>query len=253
MIGGVVVFLALVLVRIGAFVTFLPLFGGQAVPRLVKIGMVLSLSVFWVPEVAAQGLQRWMFAPPGWAIFVLIVGKEALLGAVLGYAFGLFLLPARIAGEYLTQELGLSFGNLVDPGSGVSGGAITLFLDMTSALLFLVLDIHHVLLAVFHATFTLYPLGGPAVQLSPENAVVAAQLVQHWGLSLIAPVGLTLFLTTIILALMARSSPQMNMFAVGFPLRILVGLLALLLLLPGIIAAMTAAFDQTEAMLRHLV
>src|SRR5262245_61263501 len=108
---------ALVLARVGAFVAVLPLLGGGAVPRLVKLGLTVALGCSWFgtlfaklpPEGLSASLQS------SWPALGVAAGREMLLGALLGYAFGLFLLPARAAGEVLSQETGLSLGGLLDP------------------------------------------------------------------------------------------------------------------------------------------
>jgi flagellar biosynthetic protein FliR len=167
-----------------------------------------------------------------------------LLGGILGYGLGLFLVPVQIAGEYLTQEMGLSFGSQVNPGTSMAASPLTQILELLAIAIFFGVDGHHVLIGILDATFTQYPLVGALPKLPVERLVSGATLAQEWGLMLAAPIGLLLFLTTVFLALLSRAAPQMNLYAVGFPLRLGVGLAAVLLLLPGWIAAVVSAFSQ---------
>src|SRR5262249_1599922 len=157
----------------------------------------------------------------------IALGREALLGGLVGYLFGLFLMPARIAGDFLAQEMGLSFGNMVGVTGEVNATALSTIFEMLAALTFFSLDGHHVFLGVMHGTFEHYPVGGGLPSLSVPQIVAGATAVEEWGLMLSAPVAFCLFLTTIVLTLLARATPQLNLYTVGFPLRLGVGLIAL--------------------------
>src|SRR5258708_2533819 len=109
---GLAVYFVLVLGRVGTGVFMLPLFGGTNMPRLVKIGVALALAIFWIGAVGVPSdtalLQR--LEAGAWPLLALALAREAILGALLGLAFGLFLLPARVAGEFIQQQMGLSLG-----------------------------------------------------------------------------------------------------------------------------------------------
>src|SRR5438309_507526 len=96
---GLAVYFALVLARTGTGILVLPLFGGQNMPRLVKLGFALVLALFWIGSVgvpAEQALLRQLEAGAA-PLLALALAREAMLGAMLGLAFSLFLLPARVA------------------------------------------------------------------------------------------------------------------------------------------------------------
>lgn len=245
--AALVVPFALLLARVGAFVAVLPVFGGQTLPRLVRVGLAGSLTVMWATSPAdAPGATGWADGPleTSWVGLGVALGREAVLGLLLGYAFGLFLVPARVAGEYLSQELGLSFGSLINPSGGESGGSLTPAFDLVATLVFLSLDVHHLFLTVFHALLTAHPLGAGLPAFSVERLAAGATAAEEWGLLLAAPVALCLFVTTVVLALMARAAPQLNVYAVGFPLRLLVGLVVIFVLFPNFLAALVTIFGR---------
>ncbi len=248
----------LLLTRVGLFVSVFPLVGGGAaagLPRLVRVGLVLALSSFWAASfTVSPELTGWLARPldASWLVYGLALGREALLGALAGFAFGLFLIPARVAGEYISQELGLSFGSFFNPSGGTSAGSITPLFDALSTLVFLALDVHHVLLAAFQAALTRHPLGGAWPPPPVQSVLDAANAVQEWGLVLVAPVAACTFLVTVTLAVMARVAPQMNIYSVGLPLRLTVGLVALFVLFPDLLAALADIFGRVGGLLPQL-
>jgi flagellar biosynthetic protein FliR len=246
-----VVSFSLILARVATFVALLPVLGGNNVPRLVKAGFALALTVLWFGS--WQTLPGQMFLEQGphlhWLYYLVALGRETILGAVLGFAFSLFLVPVRVAGEYIGQEMGLTLGSLSDPTAESSSTAITQILEMLSTLLFLGLDGHHVFLAALHSTFARWPIGGALPGLPLAQLVHGTAAAQEWGLLLAAPVGVCLFLTTIALALMARVAPQLNIFSVGFALRLVVGMAAVLMLLPDLGAALISLFGRIGELL----
>jgi flagellar biosynthetic protein FliR len=243
----------LVLVRVGAFVAAFPVLGARTVPRLVKVGLTMVLTLAWLGDVSPASLRSDVLSQQAQVTALglgLAVGRELLLGASLGYVLGLMLVPARVAGEYLAQETGLSLGNQLDPTGANPSSAITQILEFLAILLFLGLDGHHVILAMLHRTFVLQPLGGPLLNLSMEQLVEGVSHTEEAGLVLAAPLGIYLFLTTVVLVFMTKAAPQLNLYSIGFPLRLFVGLLALLILVPAIIAEMANQLVDFTALLR---
>jgi flagellar biosynthetic protein FliR len=251
----------LMLARTGAFVAVLPLLGGAATPRTIKVGLAVALAVLYFlflgdaalpPALAEKGLASWL-------IFSIVVGKEILLGAFLGYAMGLVLLPVQIAGDYLGQELGLALAAQADPSAANPSQIVSQLLHLLAGLLFFGLNGHHLFLAALHSTFLYVPLGGlslvPTFRLGTAATAMTEGLssAQEWGLTLAAPVGALLFLCSIVLALIIRAAPQMNFFAIGFGLRIVIGLAALLVLLPDFLLALVRCIAHMGALLQRLV
>src|SRR5262245_17861705 len=104
---------SLVLARVGSFVAFLPVLGGKQVPRLVKLGTTVALACVWFGSADTTAVRELLGRSPNalWWGYGLAAGREAALGAVLGYAFALFLVPVRIAGELIAEEMGFSMAS----------------------------------------------------------------------------------------------------------------------------------------------
>jgi flagellar biosynthetic protein FliR len=235
-----VIAFTLLLARVATFVAVQPVFGGRSTPRLVKVGLAVALTVMWFGSVGpgpAQGLLASTCPAPVFCYVVALV-REAVLGALFSYALGLLLLPARIAGEFIEQELGLAIGRQFNPLLENPSAVVSQIFETLGILIFLSLDGHHVFLATLHHTFDRYPIGVTAFEAVPIGPLVAGgSRAQEWGLVVAAPVSALLLIVAVVLGLMARTSPQLNIFTVGFPLRVGVGLAGMWLLVPDLLTA----------------
>lgn len=254
MIEHFVVPFSLVLARVSLFVMLMPLIGGPQVPRLVKIGLSIVLAILWSApilegRVPAPITARGEVPVIGWC---LALAREAAVGAALGFLFSLFLVPVRVAGEFVSQEIGLSFGAQVTASGDGSASTPAVILETFASLLLLGLDLHHVFLGALHESFRRLPLGA-GLGLPQCDVVAAVSSAEEWGLLLAAPAALCLFLTTVVLALLSRAAPQLNLYSIGFPLRMIVGLGALALLLPSLLAGLLHVLNRFGDYLAGLV
>ena len=240
----------LILARVSSFIATIPYLGGANVPKLIKAGTALALTCFWFGESGATSIQvvRAMEQQP-WMAFGLAVGREALVGAALGFVFGLFLVPFRVAGEYIAQEMGLTLGSITDPTRPQNSTTIGEFFEMFGALLFFCQDVHHLFLAALHHSFGRQPIGGSFLAIPVSTQMSALSSSTEWGLTLAAPVGCCLFMTSLVLGLMSRAAPQLNLMSFGYSLRVMVGLVATYILWPDIAPEMSAAVQRFSSVL----
>lgn len=228
---AVAVYAGLLLARIGAFVAVAPPFAGRT-PRMVRAGFALALAAFYIS--AAAPTWDAAFAKQGADVhpvrYAVALIREAIIGSAMGFAFGLFLLPARVAGEFITQQVGLNVSPTLGP-TGDSAGALTNLFETVAALIFLIANGHHIVLGALHTSFASLPLGG---QVLPEASTLVNGLATAYemGLLLAAPLAVCLFLLAMTLAVMARTAPQLNIYSVGFTLQVLVVLVGGLFFLP---------------------
>jgi flagellar biosynthetic protein FliR len=248
-VSAIVIYVGLLIARITAFVGVMPLFGARA-PRTVRLGLALALVAFYLGNVS-----------PGWSPelarkpadvhpvrMALAMAREALIGLAMGLAFGLFLLPARVAGEFITHQIGLNITPENSATSTESGSVISNTFEIVTGLVFLVADGHHVVLGVLHSSFSSLPLGGAAVpQIGPM--VGGLQTAYEMGLLLAGPLALCLLLLAVTLAIMARTAPQLNVYSVGFSLQVLVLLFGGVFLIPEFVFTIHAIVDRTGAAL----
>jgi flagellar biosynthetic protein FliR len=221
---------------------------------MVKAGLAVALAVYWmgcagpIPTGPSATLSF-----TNWLAVGLALAREMILGAILGFALGLFILPARIAGEYLGQGMGLAVAATADRMAADSSAVIAQVFEMLATLIFLGMDGHHLFLAALNGTLTRWPLGGSGLPLHLPALVDGAARTQEWGLLIAAPVSACLFITSVALALMMRVAPQLNIFSVGFPLQIGVGLGVAVLFLPQLLAAIVSVFGHVNVLVHRLL
>ena len=253
MIETVAVYFSLILARVGTFVAIMPLFADRS-PRTVRAGLALVLAIFYFTAVGP----RWDASMASTArasglVFATALAREALIGAVMGFAFSLFLLPAQIAGTFVSQQIGLAAGPMSSPTGQTGGGPLAVAFEILASVIFLQMDGHHVVLSAMHASFAKFPLGGTLMPQPTTQMVDGLARAQEMGLLLGSPLALCLFLLTAMLAFMARVAPQLNINTVGFTLQSVVALLGVSFLLPDILRVMTSITGRTgEAVMGFL-
>lgn len=226
----------LLFVRVSAFVGFLPLFGGQSIPRTVKVGLATAMTVVWaihfVPSAATAIVQS---PDHSWGLLAWLTCREATLGASLGWLMGLILVPIRISGSFIAQEMGLTIATLTSSHGEASSNVLSEILDALAVLLFLSLNGHYLFFRGMHVCFEVFPVGHSWVL--PERSIIPQLIanVPMLGVQLAAPVVMLLFGTTLALLFVMRQTPQFNLFNFGMPARLLAGLAALFLFVPDLI------------------
>jgi flagellar biosynthetic protein FliR len=228
----------LLLARIAAWAAVLPVIAGRTSP-LVRVGMVVVIAGFYLAGQPPPWDARWAALADRLHAVVYLLGvlREVLIGAAMGVLFGLWLMPARVAGEFLSFQIGLNVAPLPGPTGEEGAGTLTALMEVLAALVFLSMDGHHILLAVLHASWSALPLGGTALpQVAPM--VQGLKTSYELGLLLAGPVAACLVLLAVTLALLARTAPQLNIYSVGFTLQVTVVLLASAVLLPEMVQAL---------------
>jgi flagellar biosynthetic protein FliR len=210
----------LTLMRMSIVIFMLPVFHTDGLPGLWKfaISLVVTLAVW--PAASLPGTA--MPAHP-FGIFLLILG-EVLIGFVLGLITRIFFIAVQMGGEILAFQMGFTMISFADPATGNTTGLVAYFLSMVAILIFLCLDGHLYLLRGVAATFATLPAGAFAMSDSLARYVCdLAGTLFSYAVRIAAPVFVVLFFVEIILALMSRTAPQMQIIQFGFPLKIMVG------------------------------
>jgi flagellar biosynthetic protein FliR len=218
----------LVLVRVATFIVVLPVFSGRNLPNTVKIGLAVALAAFWwscgVPSEFMGALTGSGWASmPAWCMAAV---REVLLGGSLGFALGLFLVPVQIAGSFIAQEMGLNLASQTDPSGQATASNVSQLFHGLGVLLFFALNLHHTVLGVLHATFFSRPVGSDFTLPSAARLLNGMSEINESGLLLAAPIVAALFIALIVLMTTMRTAPQLNLFSVGLPFRLAVGLIA---------------------------
>jgi len=229
--------------RVLALFTTLPVLSQRQVPMVVKVALAFLITVCAqasLPEMPVIALN----SPQA----VLVVVQQLLVGDSLGFAARIVFAAVEFAGELVGLQMGLNYAGFFDPATGGQGTAVGRFFGTTVAWLFIVINGHLLLVMALVNSFTAFPV-------SPEPFAFLRQLQpQAWGAELFQlglwialPMLTMLLFVNLVLGVISRVSQQMNIFAIGFPITLAVGLLGVLLTLPMMQAPFTMALEQMLA------
>jgi flagellar biosynthetic protein FliR len=237
----------LVFARIGTMVMLLPGLGEMSVPRRVRLTIALVLTAVLLPlHRAAYTVELKSFGP-----VLTMLGQEIFIGAVLGLTARLMISALQVAGFVIAQQLGLGFVTAVDPTQGGQQGVlIGNFLTILGVTLIFATDLHHLVIAALSESYMLFRPGemppiGDVAALMTQTVALAFKI----GIQLSAPFLIFGLLFNLGLGVLSRLMPQMQVFFIGLPLSILLGLLILILVLG---ALMTVFLGSMESVLRQL-
>ncbi|MEM6470744.1 MAG: flagellar biosynthetic protein FliR [Planctomycetota bacterium] len=235
----------LVMARVSIFVAFFPLFTQRQLPAQVKVGLAAALSIFWMNDARTQFSAEQLESITSWW-FVILLAKEFFIGFILSFILGLFFYPAKIAGSYIAQELGLSLAAISDPGSQDSSTLVSRIFEAFAILLFFALNLHHFVILSLHLSFEKVFTRIGFSELPTETIVTAINRASDYGLLEIAPVLIVLMVVTLVLGFLNRAAPALNLFSVGMTLRVGLGGFLLFVFSPIIFGAMEIYFYRVQ-------
>lgn len=233
-------FFLLIFARITGIFSTAPIFGSRNVPVIIKAGLSLVLTCILFPLVFNERVTL----PDSLLGYFFIVAGELLIGLIIGFAASLVFSAVQMAGQILDMQIGFGIVNVLDPQSGQQLPLIGNFKYILALLVFLATNSHHMLLAALFSSFKLIPVTGLMFQANVAEVIVD----MVGGIFVIAmkisfPILLSILLTDVALGILARTMPQMNIFVVGVPIKIIVGLFVLTLALPFYIMFLEVVFS----------
>lgn len=220
----------LILSRYIGMMLLTPFFGSQVIFYQAKILMAVSLTVFTFPLV--YGMYQPVSPENNLVVFVELI-SEASIGLFMGFAVFLVFAAAQLGGQIIDMRMGFRIANVVDPFSGANSPVIGQLKNILVTLLFLALNGHLYLIKHLYQSFEIIP---------PGRVNFSAQLWQYFfrrsadmftlAVKIALPIAGAIFFIDIILAFLARAVPQMNLFVIGLPVKILAGLILLYVFMP---------------------
>ncbi|MFA9558070.1 flagellar biosynthetic protein FliR [Evansella sp. AB-rgal1] len=218
----------LILVRVSAFMVTLPFFSYQNIPPMIKIGISVFLS--WV-----------MFFTGDWPIlaidyiYYLLIIKEALVGLTVGLVAMILLYAIQIAGGFIDFKMGFMIANVIDPQTGTQTPLTGGYLYAFAILFLLATDGHHLLLDGVFYSYQFIPMDQVSIPFHSdsvlEHVVSSFNMMFLIAFQMAMPIVGSLFLVDVALGMVSRTVPQVNVFVVGLPLKIIAGFLILLLVM----------------------
>lgn len=228
------------MIRPGAAFLAAPVFSAPAVP--VQLRLIIALGI-GVPAASAAGIN---LPPEGMASFagILAIAGEIVAGLALGFAVQIGLAAAFLAGEVISNTMGLGFAAMSDPLGGQVSPAIGQFLSMLGTFLFLAVGGHLALAQIIVESYIALPPGNGWLSHDAIGGLVRfGGLVFAAGLSIALPVAFAMILVQIVMAMIARSTPTLNLFAVGLPATLLAGIILLAIAAPAMADSLMSALE----------
>lgn len=226
--------------RVLGLFTAAPVFSMRTVPRRVRVGLAILIVVCAQPS-----LPEMPVIPLDSPVALMVVIQQLLIGVTIGFAARVIFAAIEFAGEIIGLQMGLNFAAFFDPMSGSQATAVSRFYGTIAAWLFVVMNGHLLLTTAVVGSFNVFPIApeplGFIRTLQPQ--VWGAEIFKL-GLWVSLPIVAMLTLVNMVMGLIARVAPQMNIFSVGFPLTIGVGITGLWLTLPMMQVPFTAALER---------
>ncbi len=214
----------IVLFRTASILFFSPIYNQTNLPLIIKIGLALVIAIAIFPTINSTQL----VLPDNLPNFIFIIFKEVAVGFLIGYsatlAFGAFVM----AGELISTEMGLAMAELVDPLFGDRISPISQILQIVGLVLFFAMNGHHWLINALVLSYKTVPITGfieSGVSISKVIQLFSGLLVS--AIKIAAPIMIVLALVVVVSGFLARSTPEINIFLIIFPTKILVGVLIL--------------------------
>ncbi len=218
-------FYILIIIRISGFVTVAPFFSMTGVPNRVKAGLAVFLGILTANMLSYTPLEY-----QGTIGFGLLVVKEMLAGVILGYMASICRYIINFAGEIIDMEIGFSMASSFDPSTNTQVTVTGNYYSYMIMFFLLVTDMHYYLLSAILDSFKLVPVG--SVLLDGNMYVIMLQFIVDYfiiGFRIVLPFFAASLMANVVLGVMAKIAPQMNMFAVGMQIKVIIGLFVLLI------------------------
>lgn len=242
--------LLLIFARVSAFFIVIPLFSYRTIPSQLKIAMAFILS--W--------MMYYTFSVEAFTIngqYILLVLKEVIIGIAIGLIAYIIFSAVQIAGGFIDFQMGFAMANIVDPQTGVSTPLTGQFFNFLILLLLLAINGHHLLLDGIFYSYQFLPMNELFPAFGDENTVefimklFAAVFAIAFQMS--APIIATLFLVTLALGIVGKTVPQLNIFVVGFPIKIAVGFIVMIITMGIMIEVMKDIIEMTIISMRNFM
>lgn len=236
--------LLLIIVRTSGLFALAPVFGERGLPSMIRVGLVVMLSLVLVPSVSLYSIE---VANSFWQLGGLVF-QELMIGFLIGLLYRLLFMGVLTAGGIVGYQLGFAMVTVFDQNLASQISIISRMWYTLAILVFLAINGHHLIISAFADSYALIPPG--AFSISAEFGELIIKLTAFVfiiALKIAAPIMISLFLTDIALGTIAKTMPTMNVFFIGFPLKITIGLSVMAMSLPVfgfVLEKTTGYFDQ---------
>ena len=214
--------------RISACLIATPIFSSMSVNTRLRVSLAMVLTILIYP------LHDWPIVDVLSGAGLVLFLEKVVIGVMMGLILQIVFAAVSAAGEFISLSMGLGFAMMVDPNSGVQTPVISQFLVVLATLVFVSIGGHLILLELLLDSFRLWPIGEPQLEMAMVWDLLQWSALLFTGAAMIAlPAMVVLLLTNSAMGVVSRAAPSLNVFAVGFPLTLLMGIVVLIVLLPS--------------------
>ena len=236
------------LFRVSAMVAAAPVFGTRSVPTKVKIMTALAITSILVPILPAPEVN--VFSP----LSIIVIAQQILIGLIIGFTVQLVFSAVITGGQIVAMQMGLGFSLMVDPQNGAQSPVLSQFYVVMVMLIYLAINGHLVLIEVLAESFKTMPISSEGLVANDFMEVV------RWGANIFAggtaialPAIASLLVVNIAFGVMTRSAPQLNIFAIGFPITMMLGFTLVMVTLPNIAPQSTSLFTDVYHLIQSIL
>jgi len=226
---GRILAFVMVLTRVSAFMMSAPLFSWIAIPVRIRVSVAFLISIFFA-----------MITPPAEsvnsivAIFLLLT-NEVVYGIALGLTTTLLYSAVKMSGRIAERQMGMAMAEIMDPFTGERAQPVGMIMEIFFILLLLSVDAHHLFLKTIDRSFEVFPPGSiPKIAMLLQGIISTGTVMLTMALKLAVPIIGVFMVMTVVLGVLARVAPEMNIFFLSFPVRIGLGLVMMTYLMPFI-------------------
>ncbi len=235
----------LIFIRVISFVFVAPFFGMSNIPRRIRIGFSFFVALLLYQSIPGQSVVYDTLI--GYSVIVM---KEVLTGLLIGFAANLCASIVAFAGHIADMEMGLSMASMFDPTTRETSTITGIYYNYMVLLMLMISGMHRYLIQALAETYTLIPLNGAVIRSDTLLAAMLEFMANYIiiGFRICLPIFAVMTILNAVLGILAKVSPQLNMFVVGIQMKVLVGLSILFLstaMLPG---AADFIYDQMKHM-----
>lgn len=227
-------------IRIAALITVIPILSAQVVPKRIKIGIAAALTIIIAPTLGPMPSVEILSADG-----VLICIYQMVIGLAMGFTIRVIFSAFETGGHVIGQTMGLGFAQMVDPSNGIAVPVVSQFYTVVGTLLFLGLNGHLIMIDVLAESFQTMPVTAHTISSTGLWSIMTLSGWIFKGAVLISlPAVSALLLVNIAFGVMMRAAPQLNIFAIGFPLSLTLGFVFILVTLPMFLPQFTDLLDK---------
>lgn len=234
--------------RIGAMLLAAPLFGARMVTVRIRLAFAFLLALVVAPLIPVPPAVE-----PLSLAGLVISAQQILIGLTIGFVLQMVFSAMSQAGETIALSMGLGFASMVDPQQGVQVPVVSTYFVIMSTLIFLALNGHVALIELTLMSFVSMPIAVDGIVRADLWALVSwGSTMFVYGLLVALPAVAAMLLVNLAMGVITRAAPQLNIFAVGFPMMILLGFVLLLVTLPVLVPQFTELLAEAFGLMGQI-